>query len=450
MLVLIRLFPKGELSHLWDTVEIEKRYLHWEGVVPLYAIQQEGKNYISIIMDVKNLDSVQNVFLRYFATMTSVRQTRTIPIMAPLYFPLPEGHPKHLMRFQVYLRVSPDKYAEVYDRVISLNYPNDVMLTYISNSFGDDDIILSVLAETKEAAHDFIDNQIGKIDGVLALDTSLVLKSLYLQPPDRSAEHRNRFLYSVPAGQKGELKNPDAYNSYRRERTPMTVIVRLFAKKSLEKLWEDIEEKMPKAESKDLIPLYASQQEGKDFINVIFEAMNFEVLKDVLTENLPTLVDVRKTRTIPMLEPTYFLMPKAHPKDLERYLISLVVEPRKAQTIHSNIVNYEFPEKVFLTYLTFSLGEDDVLLSILAENRKSAQAFAQNAFDTMDGVINYQISNQLRTKRLASKEVWRRHQSKYLSSFNKEHEQDYDDDFDWTDDFEEYAAMMGAFVHEFE
>jgi DNA-binding Lrp family transcriptional regulator len=449
MLVLIRLYPKGGLNTLWDAIEIEKRYLYWENVVPLYAIQEEGKKYVSIVLDVKSLDSIQTAFMKYFATMTSVRKTKTIPIMAPLYFPLPKGHPKDLVRYQVYLRVSPDKYDDVYSSIISLDYPKDVMVTYLSHSFGDDDIIVSLLAQNREAALKFVNNQIGKIEGVFAHDVSRVLKNIYLQPPEKSAEHRDRFLYSVPAGQKGKLKNPKAYEKYRKEKRPMTVIVRLFAKKTLGKLWEDIEENLTKAESKDLIPLYASQQEGKEFITVVFEAINFEVLKDVLTDNLPTLVDVRKTRTIPMLEPTYFLIPKDHPDDLERYLIRLRVEARKAETIHANIVNYDFPKNVYLTYLTFSLGDDDILLSVLAESRESAQRFAKKAFDKMDGVSYYYFSTQLKTRRLTSKATWKKHQERYLSSYDAQHKEEYVD-YDWANDFYEYAAMTGAFVHELE
>jgi hypothetical protein len=151
-----------------------------------------------------------------------------------------------------------------------------------------------------------------------------------------------------------------------------------------------------------------------------------------------------------MLEPTYFLLPKEHPKNLKRYLISLRMEPRKAHAIYTNIRNYKYPKNMFLTYLTFTLGDDDVLLSVLAEDDKAVQEFTQNAFDPMDGVINYNISTQLQTKRLASKEVWRRHRNKFLSRFDKEHGEDFDDEFDWTDDFDEYAALTGAFVHEFD
>lgn len=448
MLVLIRLFPKGGLKALWATIETEKRNLYWEDVKPLYAVQLEGKKYLSVVLDVKNLSSIQKIFLKNLATMTSVSKTKTVPIMRPLYFPLPEGHSTDLNRYQVLLRVEPEKYEDVYSSIIELDYPKDVVVTYLAYSFGDDDIIVSMLSKDRETALNFVNEKIGNIDGVNAHDMSRVMKSTYLLPPNKSLAHKARFLYSVPAGHKGEIANPAAYEKYLKEHAPMTVIVRLFAKKSLAKLWEDIENNLPKFESKDLVPLYASQQEAKSFITVIFEAANFEVLKDVLVTNLPTLVNVRKTRTIPMLEPTYFLLKKEHPKDLDRYLISIRVNPKATQTIRSRIIGLKFPDNVFLTYLTFTLGDDDVLLSVLTDSSETVQAFAKDTFDRMDGILSYDISNQLKTRRLTSKARWTQHQNKFLSSYDKEYKKDYDD-YDWTNDFYEHAAMTGAFVHEF-
>jgi len=448
MLVLIRLYPKGGLKALWTTIESEKRNLYWDDIKPLYIIQVEGKKYLSIVLDVKNLDSVQKVFLKTLAGLISVSRTKTIPIMKPLYFPLPEGHPTDMNRYQVFLRVEPEKYDDVFNSIIELDYPDNVIVTYLAYSFGDDDIIVSFLSTDRETAGEFVGEKMGKIDGVNAHDISRIMKSEYLLPPDKSKAHKSRFLYSVPAGQKGELVNPSAYEKYLNEGAPMTIIVRLFAKKSLDKLWADIENHLPKFESKNLVPLYASQQEAKSYITVIFEAKNFEVLKDVLTTNIPTLVDVKKTRTIPMLEPTYFLLKKEHPKDLDRYLLSLRVEPRMTQTIRSKIIGIDYPSNVFLTYLTFTLGDDDVLLSVLTDNRESVQKFAHNTFDKMDGILSYDISNQLKTRRLTSQTRWKQHQNKFLSSYDKEYKKDYDD-YDWTNDFYEYAALTGAFVHEF-
>ncbi len=450
MLVLIRLFPKGGLKELCSAIDVEKRDLYWKDVKPLYAIREEGKRYISIVLDVKNLDAIQNLFLKNLGTIASVSQTRTIPIMSPIYFPLPKDHPKDLVHYMVFLRVEPEKYDDVYNSIIDLKYPKNVILTYISYSFGDDDIIVSMLAEGRETAQKFANNKIGNIKGVNALDVSRVMRNIDMLPKDKLRAHKERLLYSAPAGQKGRIKNKAAYEKYLKQKTPMTVIVRLFAKKSLKKLWADIENNLEKFESKDLIPLYASQQEAKDYITVIFEASNFEVLKDVLVKNLPTLVEVRKTRTIPMLAPTYFLMPKDHPKNLERYLVTLRTDPSKTRSVRSKIIGATFPKASFLTYLTYSLGQDDILLSILTESHKSVQELTKSIFGNMDGVQSYEISNQLKTKRLTSKTNWRRHQRKFLSSFDKEYTKEYDLDYDWTDDFQEYAAMTGAFVHEFE
>ncbi|MDO9536798.1 MAG: hypothetical protein Q7J68_00580, partial [Thermoplasmata archaeon] len=117
MLVLIRLYPKGSLSDMCKMVESEKRNLYWDDVTPLYAIRQEGKEYLSIVLDVKNLDAIEKMFVKSLNAMATVRETRTIPIMSPIYFPLPEGHPKDLQRYLMYLRVEPGKYDSVYNKI---------------------------------------------------------------------------------------------------------------------------------------------------------------------------------------------------------------------------------------------------------------------------------------------------------------------------------------------
>ncbi|MBA3044839.1 MAG: hypothetical protein KKH41_02605 [Candidatus Thermoplasmatota archaeon] len=451
MLVLIRLYPKGSLSNMCKLVESEKRNLYWDDVTPLYAIRQEGKEYLSILLDVKNLEAIEKVFVKGLNAMASVRETRTIPIMSPIYFPLPDKHPKDLARYLMYLRVEPGKYDKVYNKIKNdLEASKNAFVVYLSYSFGDDDIIVTVLAEDRETALNFGKDMIGKIDGVLAYDMSKVVERISMIPEAKLKAHTDKFYYTVPAGQKGKMKNPEAYEKYLNERAPMNVIIRLFAKKNLAALWEDIEKHIPKLESKNFTPLYASQQETKDHITLISEAINFEVLRDLLVKDLPKFVDVRKTRTIPMMDPTYYLLPKEHPKDLERFLISLKVNPGEILDIESHITSLDFPKNVFMTYMTFTLGEDDILVSILTDNQKAAQKFAKDSFDKMIGVRSYEVSNQLKTKRLTTLKKWKQHQNRYLSSYDKQFSKDLDGSYDWTNDFDEYATMTGAFPRDLE
>ena len=373
--------------------------------------------------------------------------------MCPAYFPLPDSHPKNLERFLVYLRVAPKKYNDVYRNLCNLKHTEDSFLVYLSHSFGDDDIIVSILSKDRETGLEFVKGKIGNMDGVMAYDTSRIVRRVSLLPKNKMASHLEQFMYDAPAGYNGKRKNAAAYEKYLRENAPMTVIVRIFAKKSLEQLWKDIEHNIQKFETEKIVPLYASQQEYKSYITVIFETANFEVLKDFLIENIPTMADVKKTRTIPLMEPTYFLMAKQHPKKLERYLLSLRLEPGQYQKVRTQIIGSDLPENVFVTYISYTFGQNDFLMSILTESRRSAQEFAKGAFDDMEGVISYDLSNQLRTIRLTSKDRWKRHRDKFLSDYDKGHRRDFDVRYDWTDwseDFEEFALMTGAFKRDME
>lgn len=450
MLVLMRLYPKSGMTSLLSAIESEKRNLYWKDVEPLYAVRLEGKKFVSIVMNVKSIEAVQRVFMSNIKTMAAVKRTDTIPLMSPIYFPLPKGHPEDMDRFLAAVKVAPGSYERIYSKVIGLKNSTDTFITYVSFSFGDDDLIISLLSTDKEKAEKYVSKNIGKMDGVIGTDVSRVVNKLSLLPPEKLKAHKDIFLYTKPVGMKGKRANPSAFAKYEKENSPMTVIVRLFADTTTAKVWEDLEKNIDKFETRGMTPLYASLQEAKSHVSVIFDVKNFEVLKDFVVDNLPTLVNVKKTRTVPLLQPTYFLLPKEHPKTLERYLISLQVDPSMYQTVHSNIVGYDFPGNIFMTYLSYSLGEDDILLSVLTESRKDCQGFAKNAFDRMPGVISCNISNQLKTMRLTSKTKWKQHQGKFLSSYDKQHRKDFDTRYDWTVDFHDYALMTGAFKMELE
>ncbi len=446
MLVLVRLYPKGGLSNFCNVFETEKRNLYWDDVKPLYALRMEGKRYVSILLDVKTFEAVEKVFLKDMMAMTSVSHTRTIPIMSPIYFPLPDGHPENMERFLVSLRIQPDKYKSVRDAIANTRTDGNAFISYVSYSFGDDDLIVSLLAKDRESARAFVDRHIGTLDGVNALDISKVVRRLPMLQENEMKAHKDRFLSTKPAGEGGERLNPEAFEKYANEKDSITVIVRLFGKTELADLWNEIDSDVRNYESSTAIPLYASQPEKKNYISVVFEVSNFENLKNFITRNVQTMKHVEKTRTIPMLEPTYFMMPKQHPANLFRFLVCMRVTPKKFQTVRSKITALNYPDNVYLTYISYTLGDDDILVSLLAESRKAVRNFAKMAFDDMESVHSYDISNQLATRRLASPEQWQKHMNRFLSNFDKHHKKDFDRKFDWTDEFKEDAAMSGAFV----
>ncbi|MGQ9581909.1 MAG: hypothetical protein ACUVV6_00145 [Thermoplasmatota archaeon] len=450
MLLCLRLYPKGGLGELWRLIEAEKRNLFWEGVTPLFAQQMEGREYIGVNIDVQKLENIQNVFLKNIATMIAVDRTKTIPLIRPVFFPMPKGHAKRLERFQVFLKVHPDRYEEVRTKIIGLDYPRDIVLTYLSYSFGDDDIILSILSRSREALAEFVGESVKRIEGVEATEIAHVVKLVPLCPESRLESYNSRFLYSVPAGRAGRMRNPKAYAKYMAECSKSTVIVRLFPRRTLEELWTEIERNVAKLETKDVVPLYASQQEAKGWVAIIFETTNLEALGNTIASRLPKVVSITKTRTIPMVEPTYFLMPKKHPRNLQRYLVSIRAEPTKFHTIYSQLISYYYPPGMFLTYITYTLGDDDILLSILTDCYDRVEEVTKKMFTQIEGVKSYDVSSQVKTKRLTSKRRWEEHLGHFLSSYDKIHEKQLDRGYEWPEDFYERAALSGAFRHDLE
>ncbi len=450
MLLCLRLYPKGGLGELWKLIEAEKRNLFWEGVTPLFAQQMEGREYIGINLDVQKPEYILSVFLKNIATMIAVDKTKTIPLIHPMFFPLPKGHAKSLQRFQVFLRVHPEKYEEVRSKIVELEYPRDIVLTYLSFSFGDDDVILSMLARNREVLARFVSESVRRVEGVEAAEIAHVVRLVPLCPQSQLEACNSRFLCSAPAGRPSKLRNPTAYAKYRAERSKSTVIVRLFPKRGLEELWTEIEKSAPKLETKDVVPLYASQQEAKGWVAIIFETSNFEALGSTITNKLPKMLSICKTRTIPMVEPTYFLLPKKHPRNLQRYLVSIRAEPTKFHSIYSQLISYSYPSPMFLTYITYTLGDDDILLSILTDCYERIEEVTKKAFTLIDGVKSYDVSSQVRTKRLTSKRRWEEHLSHFLSSYDRMHEREFDRSFEWPEDFYERAALTGAFRHDLE
>jgi len=226
----------------------------------------------------------------------------------------------------------------------------------------------------------------------------------------------------------------------------MSVIIRLFASSDLQELWESVAKIIPKFENVDFLPLYASQQETSDYVSLVAEIRNFETINELFFQGLPELMNVRQWRTFPLLRPMYFLMPKDVPQNCERYLISLKVNPSRYQEVYTKILRLKLPKNIFLTYLSYSLGKDDILMSILSENRERAENFADKKVYSIAGVLSYNVSNQLRTMRLTSEKKWMGYRNKHLSGFDKEHRDEMDRGFDWTKCEDYPSDVTGPFV----
>ena len=108
----------------------------------------------------------------------------------------------------------------------------------------------------------------------------------------------------------------------------MLIIVRLYPKIDVNKIWDYVEHEINEESSKSMTPLYATQTEGLMDVGIIFDVKDPDDIAHFLTEEIVKCPEVHHTKTISLMKPVFFSIPKKKPENIQRYLIRLYMHPR--------------------------------------------------------------------------------------------------------------------------
>ncbi len=227
----------------------------------------------------------------------------------------------------------------------------------------------------------------------------------------------------------------------------MMVIVRLSPKTNLEKIWDYVENHILKEEtSKYITPLYATQAEGMMSVAVVFDVKDPDNIAHFLVEALSKCNECHHTSTVSLMKPVFFPIPKKRPATIHRYIIRIYTQPRNYKSIYEYLLNYQYSNNLFPIYISYSLGDEDIVMNVAAESPQVINNFVREKIRTLEGadtVLSYPV---VKAKRFAPLEKLIEEQQKYITDKTKElDESEIDKEFDWIEDFEEYALLTGAF-----
>lgn len=219
---------------------------------------------------------------------------------------------------------------------------------------------------------------------------------------------------------------------------------RLSPKTNLDKIWDYVENNIPR-ESKYATPLYATQAEGMMSVGVIFAVNDSDHIAHFLIENLAKCDECHHTKTISLMKPVFFPIPKNRPKTIYRYIVRIYTHPRYYKTIYDFLINYEYSSTLFPIYVSYSLGDEDIMMNVAADSPETINTFVREKIRNLEGadsVLSYPV---VKAKRFASLEKLIEEQQKHLDEKGKKTpESEMDKSFDWVEDFEEYTLMTGA------
>ena len=226
----------------------------------------------------------------------------------------------------------------------------------------------------------------------------------------------------------------------------MLMIVRLYPKTDLSRVWNYIESEIRNDPQKNITPLYATQTEGMMDIGLIFDVKHTDDISEFLTEEIIKCDEVHHTKTISLMKPVFFAIPKKKPENIQRYVIRVYAHPRFYKKIYNYLLDYSYPFNIFPIYISYSLGDEDIIMSVAADSEATVNKFVKENIRALDGVNQSSYYPVYRSKRFAPLAKLIEEQKKHLDKkVLKRKKEDFDLDFDWVENFEEYAKLTGAF-----
>jgi hypothetical protein len=226
----------------------------------------------------------------------------------------------------------------------------------------------------------------------------------------------------------------------------MMMIVRLFPKSDVNKVWHYVENVIAKESSDVVTPLYSAQLEGMMSVGVIFDVKDPDNIAHFLTETLSGFDECHHTRTISLMKPVFFPIPKNKPENIQRYIIRIYTHPKNYKPIYNYLINHKYPFNMFPIYVSYSLGDEDLVVSLAADSNQTVNNFLREKIRTMDGVDSSSIYPVIKAKRFAPLAKLIEEQQRHLAERAKKiPESETDKEFDWVEDFEYHAMLTGAF-----
>jgi hypothetical protein len=211
MLMVLKLYPKGNQNKVWDYIIENFDQSVMETVTPIQMSEHIGDNVIGILFNVQNLDDMVNFLTYRIGACDEIVDTKTLMFMKPVFLPLPKDRTKRLRRFTIPIQIHPKYYNEVYDKLIDFKYPADIFPIYITYTLGECDILISMVGKDIEAIHNFISQPESPLVGVDSYLITEFGRSTRLVSKEQWRTLQRSMLY-IPSWAAGELEEKYLYD----------------------------------------------------------------------------------------------------------------------------------------------------------------------------------------------------------------------------------------------
>jgi hypothetical protein len=187
----------------------------------------------------------------------------------------------------------------------------------------------------------------------------------------------------------------------------MLMVLKLNPKGDQDKVWDYAINNFDESVSETVTPIQITEHIGDNVLGILFNVDKLDDMVNFLTQRIGACEEVIDTATWIFMKPVFLPLPKDTTERLRRFTISLSVHPKSYYEVYDKLIEFKYPQDIFPIYITFILGDCDILISMVAKDLEKLHNFISRNISVLDGVDSYKITEFGRSQRLISQEKWR-------------------------------------------
>lgn len=189
-MIIVRIFPNQEIQGCWNRILDNLDKMSNRNCSPLYLSQQEADHFLSLVYEAEDVECLADILVKNIPSLLKPTKTRTIPLLRPAFFKAPKDRAAGLERYQVALRTRSEETEHIFNHILSLDYPNDTFPTYTAYSFGEYDILTSMLSTSRNRLMRFVRENLESQKGVDSVEIGHINRSVRVAPAEMWKKYR--------------------------------------------------------------------------------------------------------------------------------------------------------------------------------------------------------------------------------------------------------------------
>jgi DNA-binding Lrp family transcriptional regulator len=195
----------------------------------------------------------------------------------------------------------------------------------------------------------------------------------------------------------------------------MLTIVRVKTADKGDELWDHITENHTDLEKKfkklhgSIQLVYISKRARHEDTSLFIHTNQPSMLGDFIAEAIAPIKGVEKIWMLNLMNMRFFVLPECLREECQRFIVNIRAYPNKVVDIYKSLIKLAPDPDAAPQYVayTFHLQADNMMFSVAAKDKESAERFVEEKVKVLPGVIKTNVTRISKQERLASSEVWK-------------------------------------------